>query len=139
MSPSEQTNVPARETPIRAIIRQNQERGVDTPVRPDLPWTLLGILTFAAITAAIAAWCINERFNHPLPVRERAFRRMARGLGLERHSRELVKQLAAECGLEPLTLLVSPSAMHSALASVDRDRWRERRGWSRVIALGEAA
>jgi hypothetical protein len=139
MTGSTQDNPGGRDAPIRTIIEQNRERGVEPLTRPDVPWGLLGALALMAVGAALIAWWINDRSNRRRPARERAFLRIARRLGLDRDSRALVKDLAAECDIDPLTLLVSPSALHSALASVDRERWRERRGWKQVVSLGIAA
>ena len=139
MNSSLQDGATGRNSPMRALIEQNRERGVEPLARRDLPWATLSLLGALAIGAALVACWLRRRGRRGRPPAERAFLKMSRKLGLEKEGRELIKQLAAECAVEPLTLLVSPSALHDAIARVDRDRWRSRKGWKRVIALADAA
>ncbi len=128
-----------RDAPIRAMVQQNRDRGVEPWARRDLPWGTLGVLGAVAWGAAVVAWWVHRRRRRACPPAERAFLLMSRRLGLDRSARGLIKEIAAECGLEPLTLLVSPSALHDALTRIDRQRWRERAGWRKLLSLAEAA
>ncbi|HZW10063.1 MAG TPA: hypothetical protein VFF69_09175 [Phycisphaerales bacterium] len=125
--------------PTGAVAGHARDPAVGSVATTDIPWALLGALALVALGAALIAWWINHRFNGRRPARERAFIRMARMLGLDRETRALVKDLAAECDMDPLTLLVSPGAMQSTLIRIDRERWRDRRGWKKLAALGATA
>lgn len=121
-----------RNAPIRTIIQQNRDAGVEPLHRVELPLGLLGVMLGVALAASALAWWINSHARHRPPAERRAFLRLARGHGLGRRSRRLVENLGAEVGMAPVALLASPGVLRAAIADVDQVRWAQRPGWERL-------
>jgi hypothetical protein len=128
-----------QDTLTPTVIQHSGGRGPAPLDRRELPWELMAVLGLVAVGAAVTAGWINRRAGRRLPVRERAFRRMASKLGLGRDTRALVQELAAQSGVDPLALLVSPAALRAAIHRADQQQWRARSGWKQVVALSDAA
>lgn len=127
-------NAAGRDAPIRTIIRQNQEAGVE-PLEPvEVPMALVGGLLAAAAALALLAWWINRRAARPASDEERALRMLSRRLGIRGPSRRLLGDLSRETSVPELALLASPHALGTALAHVPAD-WSGRPGWQRLRAL----
>lgn len=126
---------PGREAPVRAIIRQNREEGVEAREPVDLPvgW-LAGLLLAAAVSAAVAAW-INARARRTADPLRAAESRLARGLRLSRRGRALLAEVSGKTGVPRLAMLASARAMRSALDALDRAEWSRRPGFAELEGL----
>lgn len=75
-----------------------------------------------ALIAGFAPWIASRLIKVP-PVSERAFRGLARSLGLTSSERRLVRALAAAHGRAlPVALLLSPAAFASARGGIPEGR-----------------
>ncbi|MCC7390388.1 MAG: hypothetical protein IT431_16665 [Phycisphaerales bacterium] len=121
-----------RNTPIRTIIEQNREAGVEPLRRVELPMGLLAVMLGVALAAGLTAWWINHQARHRPAPETRAFIRLARGHGLGKRSMHLAAELAAQAGLAPVALLASPALLRAAVEGADQSTWSRRPGWDRL-------
>lgn len=122
-----------RNTPIRTVIEQNREAGVEPLERVDLPLGLLGVILGVAIAAGASAWYINARSHRRPPAEDRAFASLARGHGLGGAGAALARELARDVGLPPVALLASPGLLGAAISRADRSSWSSRPGWAQLV------
>ena len=132
-----QTGTAERNAPIRTIIKQNRDAGVEPLQRVELPMGLLAVMLGVALAAGLTAWWINNRARHRPPPETRAFIRLARGHGLGKRSMHLASELAGQAGLPPVALLASPGLLRAVVGEVDQASWSRRPGWDRLaLAAG---
>ncbi len=105
------------------VARAGGPRGLVGAPEPALGGLELYLLAFAVATALLAAvlvvWALWMK-RRAKPPADAAFDALARRLGLGKKDREVVRVLAAAHGeAKPIALLVSDSALHTALAEME--------------------
>ncbi|MDQ7012654.1 MAG: hypothetical protein Q9O74_02010 [Planctomycetota bacterium] len=128
-----------RESPIRTIIRQNREAGVEPLQRTEIPTMLVVWLLVAAIVLGITAWWINRRATRAVSAEASAERKLARGLRLGRAARNLLPELERATGIPTLALLASRSALRRAMEMPEAGNLSGKPGWQRLEALVASA
>ncbi len=129
----------AREAPIRTIIHQNKEAGVEPLQRTEIPTMLVVWLLVAAMVLGIAAWWINRRATRSVSAEASAERKLARGLRLGRAARKLLPELEKATGIPTLALLASGSALRRAMEMPEAGNLSGKAGWKRLEALVASA
>lgn len=135
-------------TPVRLITSDAELAPAASPA-PEAGWSAWGIglggaaILLCGVAAVLAA---RRRRWRRLSAEERAFRALARAAGLRSERRELVRRVAAAGlpGVQPVAVLVSPSALSRACAAAEgkpgmRDTVRRVRLLLGVPASGAGA
>ena len=124
-----------RDAPVRTIIRQNREDGVEPLQRKEFPTTLVTSLVVAAVALAVVAWWINRRATRSLPPEAVAQVTLTRRLRLGRRAGGLLTELETASGVPALAMLASATALRTALEAPEARRLAGRPGWARLEAL----
>lgn len=121
-----------RDAPVRTIIRQNREEGVE-PLRPvEIPTSAVVWLLAAAVFFGLAALVIRRRTRRVAAPALSAERRLVRLRGLSRAADTLLTDLARATGIPRLAMLTSDTALRDALRHPDAATLRQRQGWARL-------
>ena len=127
-----------RDAPVRTVIRQNREEGVEPLQRREFPTTLVTSLVVAAVVLAAVAWWINRRAARSMSPEVVAQSTLARRLRLGRRAGGLLHELETASGVPALAMLASATALRTALEAPEARQLAGRPGWARLEALAAA-